>query len=656
LSKDREGNGGWNDRTGSGERMGRLLLYFCFLLAVFAGLFGLTSSPISEVGSTGELATFDFDSSIARVEASAFEWYPDALYTPEDFATGISEAPQPIDRRTEQYGTYRLVVHLPVGQVYGLSAYSATYAQELWINGELLSQVGMPGIDAATTVHKTDYYTVYFTAGEGPTEIIIQRADFAHSQGGQLYPQYLGQQERIATMVGALQLRGGIIVGCMLVAALLLLGFFLFLKGHRQFLWFALCCLMVAVRTLFTDHKLIMLFFPNMDWQISHRVEYIATLGLVVFFILYMNTMFGRRLPHALSMGGLALCGVCLLVIVCAPSPIYTRLIPWAQVLGLAYALAVFILVLRLMLKECRYRGLEQGLVLFSILALASLVLADIVRYRFTGQFDDLNLTQLGMIVFTFANMLALVLNFSRTESALAETRRQAEELERLEQMRHSFLSDISHEMRTPLTVISNYAQYTRIQLDDGTADEDTKQNLLTITLEAQRLSLLVQQLLSEQLEQAGTIGAEQVVPEELISRVAALCRPILQKNENQLHTDVSPQCPPLRANLDTMVQVLVNLCVNANRHTHGGHVSITARQEGEAVALSVKDTGEGIPPDLLPQVFDRGVSGDGETGLGLAICREVVESYGGEIGIESEPDVGTRVWLSIPIFQSIQT
>jgi signal transduction histidine kinase len=514
----------------------------------------------------------------------------------------------------------------------------------------LLSQVGTPGTSAEATIHKTDYVTVYFPVSEGPTEIIIQRADFVHSQGGQLYPQYLGRQDSVTGMVDALHLRGGIIVGCMLAAALLLLGFFLFFKTRWQFLWFALCCVLVAVRTLYTDHKLIMRFFPNMDWQLSHRVEYIATIGLVVFFILYVDAMFGRRLPRALSGGGIVLCGMCLLPVLLAPSLVYTRLIPWAQMLGMAFVMAVFVLALHLMVKDRSYRGMEQSLILFSILALASFALLDIVRYRFTGQYDDLNLIQTGMMIFTFANMMALVLNFTRTEAALRETRQQAEELERLEQMRHTFLSNISHEMRTPLTVISNYAQYTRIQLDDGTADEDTKQNLLTITLEAQRLSLLVQQLLSKPLEQTGSFGTEPIAPKEVVSRVIALCEPIFQKNGNHLQSDISPDCPPVRAGFDMMVQVLVNLCVNANRHTHSGKVSITVQQEREMVVFYVEDDGEGIEPSLLSNIFERGVSGDGETGLGLAICKEVVEAYGGEIEIESEPGVGTRVWFLIPV------
>lgn len=97
------------------------------------------------------------------------------------------------------------------------------------------------------------------------------------------------------------------------------------------------------------------------------------------------------------------------------------------------------------------------------------------------------------------------------------------------------------------------------------------------------------------------------------------------------------------------ILQVLVNLCANASRHMNGGAVSVTVKQSGDMAEFTVADTGEGIDPELLPHIFERGVSGDGKSGLGLPICKEVIESFGGEISIESEQGVGTRVIFTLP-------
>jgi signal transduction histidine kinase len=625
----------------------------------------LTSPRATPVKDADALAVFDYSSGVARVEASCFEWFPSKLLAPEDFARGGGGSPEPITRASGEYGTYRLTVDLPAGAVYGLAGYSATYAQKLWVDGVLLSQVGVPGPDAASTVSKTSYYAVFFTAGTEPTEFVIQRSEFVHAQGGQLYPQFLGRQAAIAAMVDLGQLRGAVIAGFMLLAGLFLLGFF-FVSGRSRFAWFALACLAIMVRTLFTDQKLIMVLFPDLAWQLSHRVETGATLGFGLFVLLYLGRMSPRRPSRAVTAAGAAFFAVSLGLALLAPSAVYTRFIPALQAVYLILFVWAFAALARSVWKDVARRTSEPWLVLGGAVVLAGLTLADVVRYRATGRYDDLNLTQAGMSVFVFANMLALALGFSRAEWALAATRREVAELARREQKRRAFLADVGHEMKTPLTVMSAYAQFTRAQLEDGTADEDTRENLLTISREAQRLSALVGTVLAETRPSADGAGREgrgdrdplrdqegrqALDVGEWFTQAAALCRPILLERGNRLDAVAAPGCPTVLACRDQVLQVLVNLCVNANRHMEGGVVRITARRraEADAVAVCVEDHGDGIRPDLLPYVFERGVSGDGGAGLGLAICRDVVEAHGGAINVESAPGEGVRVTFTLP-------
>ena len=630
------------------KTLAAVISYFGIIIAVFFVIQSLLSTTSVPVYSADELDGFNYTVGIARIEADCFEWYPSALYTPEDFDSGVAQSPEDINRQSGQHGTYRLVLDLPAGQVFGLSAYSATYAQKLWVDGALLSQEGTPGTDGSSTVSKTGYYTVYFTAKSSPTEIIVQRAEYVHAQGGQLYPQFLGTQENITAMVDAARLRGGITVGCMLVATLFLLGFFFCFNGKRQFFWFALTCFSVAVRTLFIEQKLIMILFPDMEWGLSHRIEIVFTFGIFASFLLYLNEMLRWRLPRSVNATVMGLGIMYLLLALFSPSLVYTALLPWVQILVIGWLAVLLVFLLRLMVKDKAYRESEQYLILFSVVVIAVFVLMDVVRYRFTGQYDDLNLTQVGITVFTFVNMMALVLNFSHTEHALAETRRQAEELERLERVRSEFLSNMSHEIKTPLTVMSGYAQRALRQTD--ALSGDTRQGLLTITLEAQRLSMLAEQLLDTSLEQMNDGAPRPVNPAQILERAAALCEPILKKNGNRLETQALAVCPDVLANEGMILQVLVNLCVNANRHTKNGAVAISADPEGNAVRFIVEDNGGGIEPELLARVFERGISGDGESGLGLAICKDVVESHGGQISIESEPGEGTRVTFTLPV------
>jgi hypothetical protein len=87
------------------------------------------------------------------------------------------------DRKTVSCATCRLVLHLKAGQVYGINGDSATYAQKLWVDGKLLSEVGTVSETADGFVPKTCNYSVYFTAGDGPTVIVMQRSNFVHAYG-----------------------------------------------------------------------------------------------------------------------------------------------------------------------------------------------------------------------------------------------------------------------------------------------------------------------------------------------------------------------------------------------------------------------------------------------------------------------------------------
>ncbi|GHU89798.1 hypothetical protein FACS1894202_08600 [Clostridia bacterium] len=98
------------------------------------------------------------------------------------------------------------------------------------------------------------------------------------------------------------------------------------------------------------------------------------------------------------------------------------------------------------------------------------------------------------------------------------------------------------------------------------------------------------------------------------------------------------------------IVQVLVNLCANAGRHTKNGVVAITAKRAGDFAEFAVRDNGHGIAAELLPGVFNRGVSGNDATGLGLAICKDVIGQHGGTIEIDSELGKGTTVTFTLPL------
>ena len=280
--------------------------------------------------------------------------------------------------------------------------------------------------------------------------------------------------------------------------------------------------------------------------------------------------------------------------------------------------------------------------------------------YGFAAMMHEESAVEIDSVVLKFSIiltivcllLLVLILVFARRlSSAVAEpVEREKEILTQINRQKAALLSDISHEIRTPLTVISGYAQSANKQIEEGSADEETIQGLLVVQLEAQRLANLAQQLISAPNPEFDEDFLGAVDPQFLAQHANRLITPILEKNNNQLALLIEDNCPPVYTNADMITQVLMNLCINANRHTQDGKITLEISPAGSKVAFTVADNGDGIDESLLENVFQRGVSGDGGNGLGLSICKEVVESHGGEISITSQKDEGTRVTFTLPI------
>jgi two-component system, OmpR family, phosphate regulon sensor histidine kinase PhoR len=229
-------------------------------------------------------------------------------------------------------------------------------------------------------------------------------------------------------------------------------------------------------------------------------------------------------------------------------------------------------------------------------------------------------------------------------------------ELRRLEAVRRDFVANVSHELKTPLTSISGYAE-TLLSLPPD--PEMARVFLATILGNARRMQRLVDDLLdlsrieSGRWQPARTEVDVSAAARESWTEVAA--RPASQAME--FTVEVEPGAEKLCADLDAIRQVLTNLMENSLRHTPaGGTIACVARRQGNGVAIAVRDNGTGITREHLPRIFERFYRADasrsreeGGTGLGLAIVKHLVEAHGGRVSAESERGRGTTVTCWFP-------
>jgi two-component system, OmpR family, sensor histidine kinase BaeS len=220
--------------------------------------------------------------------------------------------------------------------------------------------------------------------------------------------------------------------------------------------------------------------------------------------------------------------------------------------------------------------------------------------------------------------------------------------LQTTESARRTFLADVAHELRTPLSVIRGQAE----SIADGVyrADAEHRSPILDAT---RTLETLVEDLRTLTLSEAGALrlSKEPVDLAALIDDAAAALAPEAEAARVSLRTE-APPLPAVEADPVRVRAVVTNLIGNAIAHSPpDGTVRIAAAPAAEGVEVTVEDSGPGFPPDLLPRVFERFVKGPGSrgSGLGLAIARDLVEAHGGTIGAENRPGGGAILRFTLP-------
>jgi signal transduction histidine kinase/CheY-like chemotaxis protein len=231
--------------------------------------------------------------------------------------------------------------------------------------------------------------------------------------------------------------------------------------------------------------------------------------------------------------------------------------------------------------------------------------------------------------------------------------------LREVDDLKTKFLSEVSHEIRTPLAAVVSAAKI--ITKHHATRPEVVERFGQTILSEGERLTRLINEFLDLTKIEAGCMewNDSEVNLRALSDDVTGGLSSLAMDKNIELLCEVSESLPPCIADHDRLIQVLANLVNNALKYTpEHGRIRLAIRNASDAVEFEVCDSGPGIPPEDLPKVFDRfhqvrnsqtvGSNQRG-TGLGLCICREIVEHYGGQIWAESTIGEGSRFKFTIP-------
>jgi two-component system phosphate regulon sensor histidine kinase PhoR len=231
-------------------------------------------------------------------------------------------------------------------------------------------------------------------------------------------------------------------------------------------------------------------------------------------------------------------------------------------------------------------------------------------------------------------------------------------ELRRTESMRREFVANVSHELRTPVAALKALVE----TLESGALDDPpaARDFLARIHVEVDGLAQLIGELLElSKIESGRTqLRLQRIRPAVVVANAVERLRPQAERQGLTLSVERGPDIPTVQADGDRIQQVVVNLVHNAVKFTPpGGRIDVHVRRRGHDVAVSVSDTGSGIPADALPRLFerfykvDRARSSADGTGLGLAIAKHLVQAHGGHIWAESAGEGrGATFTFTLPV------
>jgi signal transduction histidine kinase len=253
------------------------------------------------------------------------------------------------------------------------------------------------------------------------------------------------------------------------------------------------------------------------------------------------------------------------------------------------------------------------------------------------------------------ATYMAAVLDNARLMQQVAEMRA----LEEADRVKRDFLSYVTHELRTPLTAMKMSIDTLLASQRPDQADGARDRLLRNVARNTDHLNRLIDDLLNMTRLESGMmrLHREWVEPREVILESAESVMSLVEAKHQHLRAELPPQLSPLRADKTRLMQIIVNLLVNASLNTRRrGIITVTAQEQENSLVVSISDSGPGIPKEEQERIFERFYRSSrarranrAGLGLGLPIARALVQLHGGSIWVDSKPGKGSTFSISLP-------
>ncbi|MGF7078061.1 ATP-binding protein [Mucilaginibacter sp. UYCu711] len=545
------------------------------------------------------------------------------------------------------YASYVLTIVMPKHTApLRMSVPDVYCAYRLYLNGKLIASNGNATQGPDGFRAHWQYRAVDLPANTDTLRLVLHVSNFVHYRGGVKSPLALGPKAPMELARQRSEAIDLLLTGCLFMGGLFFLGLYIFGNRDKAVLMFSLYAIVYSYRIIGTDNYVLHSLFPDLNWYVAVRLEYMSLFAGIGIFGLYCRYLYpadsNKKVIAAITIVCFVFTGISLFF----PAYYFSQLVnPFlvVMVFCLVYVPYLYIKAWRLKRPGSIY-SLASSLALMGVFAISLLHYWNIVPQLQLLSF-------IGYISFFFLQSLVLS---HRVSFVLTRARHEAEQGL---VAKSEFLSTMSHEIRTPLNSVIGIGHL----LLENDPRPDQQAQLQTMIFSANNLLGIVNDILDYNKIEAGMVTFENI-PTDL----PAIARNIV----NSLATIAQDKAIDLRLNIDSeldfmvnadptrIAQVLTNLVHNAIKFTNTGEVLVTLglkkRSETElTVRFGVRDTGIGISLKNQALIFDRFTQADsstsrsfGGTGLGLAISKRLLELQDSQLHLESEEGKGAYFYF----------
>lgn len=597
------------------------------------------------------------------------------------------------------FATFKLVIQLneqDKNKRLALRLPSIFHSYKLWVNGEVLSEVGLVGKDKSSVTPHLATELVFFQPNTDRVELVMQVANFHHKRGGITKYIELGGIDVLVIQKNIKIASEMFITASLIVIGLYHLLLFVLQRKDKATLYFGLFTMLLGIRSMLVGELLITQLWPDFPWGLQFKIEYLILCSTGFIITMYSECIFPNSVNKRFHLGTQITTGILCSIVVLTPALFYTKLL---LVIGVVVILHMIYLMIGLV--QAAIRGIEGALLflLVSVVALVT-VMNDFLYYNEWSPIG--NTSPFGILIFTIAQIFLLSSRFTRAalneeriklelrdannkltemntnleftvkertralSTAHDNLRTSYERLLHFEQGRKKLLAYFTHDLRMPLSNMLGYVE----AVQDKIKPERNEQYLKYIRENTIKVNRMIEELsfLSHLETEQVPFNMEQV-------RVTYFLKDFYQQYELvvldaglnfilDFHDQEDYLANQLVVEMDIQRsdQALFNLVSNAMKFTSmGGLVRIALSREKvdnkNYAVISVEDSGIGIPQDQLEQIFNRnyrykqpGVINEIEgSGLGLAICREIIQTQGGMVRAESDNKTGSIFSILLP-------